>query len=71
MGQALSPAKPSEQKLQRELDLSGRIGRANGSESCIGDFRVRDSKVGVIQNVEELRSKLKPDILADPEVLVG
>jgi hypothetical protein len=60
-----------EQQFQGELDLARRICRADGSERRAGGYGGRDSEVGVIRHVEELRPELELYAFMNREGLVG
>jgi hypothetical protein len=59
-----------EHQLQAKLDLARRIRRGNGSEGRTGADVIRDTEVGVIQDVEKFAAELDFYSLADEKVLV-
>src|ERR1035438_3199580 len=65
-----SAASDFEYLLHLLLALQPRIASADGPEGGPGRLRVRNSKIRVVQNVEELRPELHPGLISNPEVLV-
>src|SRR5579871_4014732 len=60
----------SEQQLQSELNLAGRIRRANRTERCIRSSGIGHAEIRVVQQIEELRAELQPHTLVNPERLI-
>ncbi len=59
------------QQLQRKLDLSRRIRRANRPKGRVCRLRIGHSEICVIQQIKELRTELQVDAFANQKVLVS
>src|SRR5215467_12219621 len=60
----------SEQQLHPKLNLAGRVRPGNRTERSAIGLLIRNTEIGVVQQVEEFAAELQPSALGDREVFI-